>query len=500
MDQEKINKIKNIINIFLSKKRYWISAIIVVIVVLSFLLKDKAAGVVVVTVENKTLTQTVLATGQVTSNVDLGLSFNSSGNVSSVKVKVGDKVKKGGVIATLEQGSVGAALTSARGSVAAAEARYKKIIDGYSNEEIAIAQINLENTKATQDVLVKNALNNLLSSYPEAIPVDSSKDYIAPVISGNYILGKEGTINLKVYNSSDGKSFDASGLTTGFGPLNDDVAQPIGNSGLYIKLPTAGTVESTDWKIEIPNKKASNYLANYNAYQSALQTKSSAVSSAEAELALKKAIARPADVALAEADILQARGTLEQAQANYENTIIRAPADGTITSIDVKVGELATASKQVVMLQDVSNLYIKTKINESNIASVAVGQNVAVSFDAFPGEFTGNVVQVDPAAKIEDGIVNYEIKISINEKNDTIRPGMNADVKINAGEKSNVMTVAKAGVKKDDTGSYVDLVTNKKNKKSVKRNVVTGMSGDGGLIEIQSGLSVGDEIVLSRPE
>ncbi|MFA7192150.1 MAG: efflux RND transporter periplasmic adaptor subunit [Candidatus Paceibacterota bacterium] len=499
MDQDKINKIKNIVSIFFGKKRYWISAIIIVIIALSFLLKDPSKGVVVATVENKSITQTVLATGQVTSNVDLGLSFNSSGNVSSVKVKVGDQVKKGGIIATLEQGSVGAALTSARGAVAAAEARYKKIIDGSSNEEIAIAQINLENTKATQDVLVKNALNNLLSSYPEAIPVDFSKDYIAPVISGNYILGKEGTINLKVYNSSNGKSFDASGLTTGFGPLNDDVAQPIGNSGLYIKLPTSGTVESTDWKIEIPNKKASNYLVNYNAYQSALQAKSATVSSAEAELALKKAIARPADVALAEADILQARGTLEQAQANYENTIIRAPADGTITSVDIKVGELASTSKQVVMLQDVSNLYIKTKINESNIASVVVGQSVIISFDAFAGEFTGSVVQVDPAAKIEDGIVNYEIKISINEKSDVIRPGMNADVKINAGGKDNVLVVSKAGVKKDETGSYVDMVTNKKSKKSVKQSVTTGVLGDGGLIEIQSGLSVNDEIILSRP-
>lgn len=496
MDQEKIKKV---LGVFLGKKRYWISAIIIVIIALSFILKDPSKGVVVATAENKTLTQTVLATGQVTSSVDLGLSFNSNGTVSAVKVKVGDKVKKGQVLATLDQGSVGAALTSARGTVAAAEARYKKIIDGSSNEEIAVSQIALDNTKLNQEVLVKNAFNNLLSSYPEAVPLDSSKDYVAPIISGSYTLAKEGVINLKVYDSSNGKSFDASGLTTGFGPLNSDVAFPIGNSGLYIKLPTVGVVESADWKIEIPNKKASNYLSNYNAYQSALQTQASTLLSATAELALKKAQARPADIALAEADILQAQGALQQAQANYENTIIRAPADGTITSVDIKMGELASTAKQVIVLQDVSNLYVKTKINESNIANVVVGQSVAMTFDAFPGEFTGSVVQVDPAAKIEDGIVNYEIKISINENNEIIRLGMNADVNIRAGIKPDVIVVSKAGVKKDDTGSYVDLVTNKKTKKSVKTNVTTGMSGDGGLIEISSGLSVGDEIVLSRP-
>lgn len=499
MHKDIIKKIKNISQVFISKKRYWMSGVIVALILLSFLFKDPSKGVVVATVENKTLSQTVLATGQVTSNVDLGLSFNGSGNVSSVKVKVGDKVKKGQILANLEQGVVGATLTSARGSFAAAEARYKKIVDGYSNEEIAISEVALNNAKATQEVLVKNAWNNLLSSYPEAIPLEFSKDYIAPVISGSYVLGKEGTINLKVYNSAGGKSFDASGLTTGFGPLNSDTAQPIGDSGLYIKLPTTGTVESTDWKIEIPNKKASNYLANYNAYQSALQTKAATIASAEAELALKKAQARPADVALAEADILQARGVLEQAQANYDNTVLRAPADGTITSVDIKVGELATASKQIITLQDVNNLYIKTKINESNISSVRVGQSVSIGFDAFPGEFTGSVIQVDPSAKIEDGIVNYEIKIAINEVNDAIRPGMNADVKINAGEKQNATVVSKAGIKKDERGYYVDFVTNKKTKKSTKKSVTTGVSGDGGLIEVISGLSAGDEIVLSRP-
>src|SRR5574343_285775 len=112
MHKDIIKKIKNISQVFISKKRYWMSGVIVVLILLSFLFKDPSKGVVVATVENKTLSQTVLATGQVTSNVDLGLSFNGSGNVSSVKVKVGDKVKKGQILANLEQGVVGATLTS----------------------------------------------------------------------------------------------------------------------------------------------------------------------------------------------------------------------------------------------------------------------------------------------------------------------------------------------------------------------------------------------------
>lgn len=460
-------------------------------------MNDAAKNTVTDIARTTNLKQTVLATGQVTSNTDLNLSFNGNGMVSSVRVKVGDTVKKGQILATLDQGTVGATLTSARGAVAAANARYKKILDGSSNEEIAISEIALNNTKLNQALLVKNALNNLLSSYPEAIPSDLSHDYVAPLISGNYVLGKEGVINIKVYSSSGGKAFEASGLVSGFGPLNSDTAQPLGNSGLYIKLPASGSVETIDWKIEIPNKKASNYLTNSNAYQSALQTQSSAVSSAEAELALRKAMARPADIALAEADILQAQGQLEQAQAVYENTILRAPADGTITTVDLKIGELAQALKKVMVLQDVKNMYLEANINEANIANVKIGAPVTVNFDAFGIDkiYSGVITQVDPSSTIVSGVVNYKIKSTIDQI-EGLRPGMTANMTILIAEKNNVVVVPSRAILTKDNNKIIRIIDNTKKKTYKEVPIVTGLEGDGGMAEVTSGVSEGEEFVV----
>lgn len=512
MENIQIEKIKT----FVLRKRILIPLFLIVVIWGGYKFihrNDQALKTVTDVVKTVDLKQTVLATGQVTSNTDLNLSFNSNGTVSSVKVKVGDKVKSGQILATLSAGSVSANLTTARGAVAAAQARYKKILDGASNEEIVVtstaldnAKRDFENTKLTQETLVSNAYNNLLSSYPEAIPVSDSRNYAAPVISGNYSGGKEGSIKISIYSSSGGLAFNATGLVSGSGNLDLQTAQPIGNSGLYIKLPTTGSIiPGIDWHIEIPNKNASNYLTNYNLYQNALKNQTQALSQAQAmidqraaELALKKSQARPADVSLAEADILQAQGQLELANASYENTVLRAPADGTITSVDIKIGELAQSLKEVMVLQDVTNMYLEANINEANIANVKIGAPVNVSFDAFGVDkiYKGNITSVDPSSTLVSGVVNYKIQSSV-EKVDGLRPGMTANMTINVSERPGVLVVPARAILLDKNGNkIVRVVTNTKNKSYKEVPVVVGLEGDGGMTEIHSGLSFGDEFVV----
>lgn len=457
------------------------------------------------------LKQTVLATGQVTSNTDLKLSFNGSGIVTSVRAKVGDVVRKGQILATLDQGTVGASLTSARGAVAAAKAKYDKILSGASNEEIVISTIaldnanrDLQNIKLTQDTLVQNAYNNLLNSYPETVPSLNTQNYTPLVISGNYSGGKEGDIKISVYQTGNGLYFSATGLVSGSGTLNTSSPQQIGNSGLYIALPATGSVTINDWTVSIPNKKASNYLTNYNAYQSALKTQSAAIATASAvidqrtaELALKKSQARPADIDLAKADILQAQGQFEQASAVYENTILRAPADGTITSLDIKIGELAVPQKEVMILQDVKNMYLEANINEANIANVKLGATVSVNFDAFGVDkvFIGAITEVDPSSTVVSGVVNYKIKSTI-EQVPGLRPGMTANMTILIAEKAGAIVVPSRALITKDTGKIIRIVTDTKKKTYKEVPVTTGLEGDGGLVDVTSGISNGEEFVL----
>ncbi|MFM7088783.1 MAG: efflux RND transporter periplasmic adaptor subunit [Candidatus Paceibacterota bacterium] len=461
-----------------------------------------------------TWVRSVQATGQVVSSTDLDLSFAKSGVVSSVRVSVGDNVKAGAILATLETESDQAALTKARASLMAAEAKLKKIIEGASNEEIALARVNLENAtqdlkniENTQNTLVSNAYNNLLNSTPEARPgATTSTTVTPPTISGTYRFTNEGDINIYVYSTGGGLLFAVSGLLVDTGSVSTTTPQPIGNSGLYVLFNSTTNLSGTTWTIQLPNKKASNYLSNYNTYQAVINTKASALSSAQAvinqrdaELNLKLASARSADVDLAEADVLAARGEVERAQAAYNDNLIKAPQTGTITRVDTKYGELATASASVITLEDIENLYVEALINESNIASLALAQPVVVTFDALPGaEFAGTISHIDPSAVTSDGVVNYKIKVLLAEKNSNIRSGMNAEISITVKNKENTLSIPKAAIFEKEGANFIKIVTDVKRGKLKEVAVTKGELGDGNMVEILSGLNKEDTVAITE--
>jgi len=281
-------------------------------------------------------------------NVDLA--FPKTGRVNTVYVKTGDIVKKGQVLANLD-------FTDAKGSLEIAKANYQKIINGATGVDIDLAkaavqtaQVNLDTVTKQQSLAVDSAYRNLLNSTPEALPANNTSDYVAPTISGNYTLGKEGNIYINIYYTGGGPKFSVSGIANGDGAVTSTTPQAIGNSGLYIKFPSITNINVSDWVISIPNKKASNYITNYNAYQSALESEKRLVAVAGASLDqansalnLKASSARPEDVAAA-------TGALQVAQGAYDNDFIYAPADGVVTLVNLGSGEVALANQRVISI------------------------------------------------------------------------------------------------------------------------------------------------------
>ncbi len=459
------------------------------------------------------LSKSVRATGQVISNIDLDLSFNKASVVKSIKVNVGDVVKVGQILANLDQGQVFAKLTEARAGLLGAQAKYNKTLEGASGEEVALAKvaldnakIDLENTKNNQETIVQSAYQAVLNSYIAALSTSASDTQSAPTISGTYALGKEGEIRVSVAQGGSNGYFSAFGLLIYLGTVSNTNPQPIGNSGLYILFPSNFSSQN-EWVISIPNKKATNYLTNYNAYQNALQAKTSAIGVAQstlnqkqAEYNLKISVARSVDLDIAKAEVLSAEGSLQLAQSSYEDTIIRAGAPGTITKVDIKYGELSQAGKSVITLQDVENLYIEALINEANIAYLKDGQSVAITFDAFGRDkkFSGVIAHIDPSADTDNGVVNYKIKVSLTENNLTIRPGMNANIDVLAGGVQNVLAIPNIFVIKRDSKSFVNVIIDEKKKSYAEQEVKTGFIGDNNLVEIISGLSKDEKIALLK--
>ncbi len=511
------------------------------------------------TAKQQDLKKTVLATGQVTSQTDLGLNFRGSGIVQKITTKVGAQAKQGDILATLDQKDQAASLTQARGSLASAQANYNKVISGASGPDIdvsravvASAQVALDNAKAStnsvvasaqvaldnakksftdtqrqQASLVKNSYSVLLNSGLSAVPGNSNLSTTVVTISGNY-TGGEGSYKITAFNDGSEPRFVASGLESSNG-LMRTAPVSLGAKGLYVQFSNTTAYSGDFWIVDIPNTKSASYTSNLSAYNSAVQNQSSAISAAQnlinstqsayeqasvsaagsvtiaqsaldqanSQLALKQQQARPADVAAARAQILSASGQVQAASANLENTVIRAPSNGTITTVNIKVGEQAIPGAiAAIVLQDVDNLHVEANISEANIASVQVGQTVSFTFDALGPDrtFNGLVQLIDPASTVVSGVVNYKVTAGV-DKLPEIKPGMTANMTILVGQKAHVLSIPQRAVLSHDSKKFVRVITDSQKKTYEEKEVTTGMDADGGLVEVVSGLSAGQEIV-----
>jgi len=515
------------------KKKFWtkkkiIWTIIIVLVVGAigyriFKPKNNAANIQTATVTKQDLKATVLATGQVVSSVDLNLGFQASGVVTKVNVVEGDQVKAGQVLATLDQASAAASLTTARGSLAQAQANYEKVLAGDSDTQIEVAQqavdaaqvalnnatTTLATTQAQESTAVKNAYNTLLNTSITAIAASGNADAVTPIITGTYTGTNTGVYNITLYASGSGLQFQVSGLENASGNVRNQPT-PMGSFGLYIQFGSSNPAVGDSWTVSIPNTYAPAYVTNYNAYETALQAQASAVSTAQgqvqsaqsalaqAQASLNEDLAQAssADIDVAKAQILSAQGQVDSAEAVLANTVLTAPSNGTITEVDIKVGEQATAMQEVMILQDVGDLHVEADVSEADIASLQPGQSVDITFDALGPDrhFTGSVLTVNPGATVISGVVDYLVKASIPNVPDA-KPGMTANMTVLVAQKSNVLAVPSSATIDQNGNQYVRVIDNDKTKTYHQVQVQTGLQADGGLVEITSGLSEGQEIV-----
>lgn len=450
--------------------------LIAVLAIVLFIVLDKGnttTGSTIETVKRENLIRSVSASGTVVSSTDLSLGFEQSKIVASVPVSVGKKVQKGDILASLSNGTERAAVASAKGALLSARARYNKVLEGSSNEEIKLAQVQLDNARRA-----------LLSDDLVAKPTDPATT-LTPTISGTYV-GAEGSYLIEMNVLAQNK-LDFSGVERGRTDASDISPQKLGTKGLFIQFPSGSKSrygQGLSWTVAIPNVEGSHYVAN-----------KALVDEKQASLDIARATARQPDIDVALADVVTAQAGVDSAVASLEKTILRAPADGTVTAVDVKIGEIAEIGKQAIALQDVTNLYLEANINESNIKSVTVGQTVEVTFDAFSGDtFTASVSSIDPAATIENNVVNYKIKALLTEA-ENVRPGMTANMTILTAQVDNVLVLPARVITTTGTTSTVDIIVDDRKEKTTLREVVVGLKGDGDMVEIQSGLSEGDRVL-----
>jgi HlyD family secretion protein len=155
---------------------------------------------------------------------------------------------------------------------------------------------------------------------------------------------------------------------------------------------------------------------------------------------------------VSKANLKSAQIALDKARQNLAYTNIYAPIDGVIVERTVDVGQTVAASLSApelfLIANDLSEMQILAKVDESDIGSIAVGQPVTFTVQAYPNRsFTGTVQQVRLQSTTQDNVVNYTTVISVANLDGKLLPGMTATVQFLTGSAKNVLLVPNAALR-----------------------------------------------------
>lgn len=254
--------------------------------------------------------------------------------------------------------------------------------------------------------------------------------------------------------------------------------------------------------------------------------KKNLASEQEMEVAKSNLATNQAQYDAQRAAVLQAEAQLKEASESLYKTAIYSPMDGTISQLNVEVGERVLGSgfsqgTNLMTVADLKQMTAEVQVDENDVVLISIGDTAKIQIDAFGDKkYIGLVYQIGNSAKTtglgtQEEVVNFAVKIRLLDIEDKIRPGMSCNADIETETKANVISVPIQSVtaralKIENPGQEGDeqapAVKNGKDKKpkevvfivesnTVKmKEVKTGISDDSH-IEIIEGLEGGEEIV-----
>ncbi|MEA4910206.1 MAG: efflux RND transporter periplasmic adaptor subunit [Chloroflexi bacterium] len=413
-------------------------------------------------IERGELIGLVGATGTVRANQSTVLSWQTTGQIETITVELGDQIADGQLLATLKKSSLPQ-------SVILAEA------------DLVTAKRNLEDLKTSgvDRANAQLALVQAQDAYDDAVEKRESKEYersaqtTIDIARANLIIAENGVTQAEInYDRFDGLGEDNPMRAEAFSQLasaNQTRDRAQANLNWLLGKPDAQEVALADANVEVAR-------ANLDA--------------AQREWERLKDGPDPNDVAAAEARVAAIEATLAMSQ-------LEAPINGTITGLDSLVGDQVTAGTQTFRIDDLSRLLVDVEVPEVDINRVQVGQAVRLTFDAVLNkEYTGKVSEVSKVGVSNQGLVNFVVTVEVDDADAEVLPGMTAAVNVVVNQLEDVLLVPNRAVRNRDGNQVIYVL---KGGLPQPVDVTIGASSET-QSEIASGdVKEGDLVVLNPP-
>ncbi len=467
------------------------------------------------TVKIGNIVEKVGVTGKISPSSKADLAFEKGGVVTRINFKIGDQIKKGDIIATLDN-------AGDRASLASAQAKLADVSRGLNMQELAAEQskvktasIVLANAKQgaldaarTAYVQSQSAVNNfadtffnnpqsanpeiniLTQSQNEKIGINYSRLIISDVLNkwkfeidaatssdnSNIILSK-----INVYESQI-KAFmsDLSSVVNRLTPGGAGISQTVIDT--YVSAMNSALTYSNQ------------AISSITAAQTTLNNAVSAYNQASNDFNLKS-------VGQSSQSIAAQAATVDAYRAELAKDQIVSPLDGIVTRAEPNVGEFVSSGQTAFGVISDGDYKIEAYVPEADIAKIAVGNLASTTLDAYGQyvDFPATVTSLDPAETILEGVPTYKVTLKFMQNDPRIRSGMTANLDIITALRNNVMIIPNRAVVEIEGQKSARLI-NPDGKTYVSVPIQVGLKGSDGMIEVVSGLVAGQNIVTYLPK
>ena len=211
-----------------------------------------------------------------------------------------------------------------------------------------------------------------------------------------------------------------------------------------------------------------------------------------------------AKIAQAQAQVAQDQANLKQLEEQLSYTDIVSPIDGIVLSRDVQMGDavssilvLGSSATLVLNQGDTSEVYVKGKVDESDIGKVYLGQRARIKVESFKDKtFDGKVTKISPMGVEKDNVTTFEVRVSIQNPGGELKAEMTANAEVILDEHKNVLQIPEGAILYDKDKKASVEVPDPKGKEGKNKVAVNIGISNGAKTEVLSGLKEGDQVVL----
>ncbi len=487
-----------------------ILVIVLIAVVAIYLTSDKEQKFDSVVVQMGDIYERVSVTGKISPVEKADLAFEKSGKVISIKVKVGDRVKKGDLLAVLDSSSDRASLNSA-------QAKLADLSRGLNAPELALEESKIKTASVSLQNAKQDALNTARSAF--VLTQTAVNNYADNLF--DFPQSANPTINVRTASQSlqNSISLERVAVSETFIKWKNDLENYKTTDDAAILITRVNTYEST---IKVFMDKLSGIINDLNTTNSGLtratidshitlmNTGLTSLNQAISAVASAKSILENATTnydqiynnyllknsgSSAQA-VLAQRAVVDGYRVELEKNNLVSPIDGVVTKVEPDIGEYV--SPGVVSFGVISDgeYEIEAYVPEADIAKIKISDQASTTLDAYGQnvDFPSVVVDIDPAETILEGVPTYRIVMRFVYKDSRIKSGMTANLDIMTNERKNVLVVPTRAIQTEDNKKYIRVVDfDGKNYTNVP--IIVGLKGSDGVSEIISGVKLGDKIV-----